>query len=132
MWFEKVGSPSRRQWLSLTSLIDVVFLLLIFFMLTTSFSQQRMMALNIPAQKGEGGSSWQGGSLVRVHAGGRIDLNGRAAHLSEVAERTRQSLIKMPQTRFIVRPDAGLPLQEVIQVMDQLRAGGADQVSLVR
>jgi biopolymer transport protein ExbD len=41
-------------------------------------------------------------------------------------------LQKRPDTRFIVRPDSGLPLQEVVQVMDRLREGGATKVTLVR
>lgn len=132
MQFEPVGLRSRRRWLSLTSLIDVVFLLLIFFMLTTSFSQQRMLELDMPASKGKGKSAWQGGSLVRVHSASQVDFNGRPLHLSAVSEKTQRLLQRRPETRFIVRPDAGLPLQEVIQVMDRLREGGATMVTLVR
>lgn len=132
MQFEPVGLRNRRRWLSLTSLIDVVFLLLIFFMLTTSFTQQRVLDLDMPASKGKGESAWQGGSLVRVHANGQVDFNGRPLSLEQIEARTRLLLEKRPETRFIVRSDAGLPLQEVIQVMDQLRSGGADRVTLVR
>lgn len=132
MQFESSGYQSKRRWLSLTSLIDVVFLLLIFFMLTTSFSQQRKLSLDIPAEKGEGKSAWQGASLVRVHPGGDIDINGRHIELSLVAQKASQLLQKRPETRFIVRPDADLPLQQVVLVMDQLRTGGATLVSLIR
>ncbi len=132
MQFEPVGLKTRRRWLSLTSLIDVVFLLLIFFMLTTSFSQQRMLDLDMPATQGKGTSAWQGGSLVRVHTNSRVDFNGLPVQIDQVAERTRLLLQKRPQTRFIVRPDAGLPLQQVVSVMDQLRSGGAERVTLVR
>ncbi|HIJ22682.1 MAG: biopolymer transporter ExbD [Gammaproteobacteria bacterium] len=132
MQFQKTGTRSKRRWLSLTSLIDVVFLLLIFFMLTTSFSQQRMMSLDIPANKGKGQSAWQGGSLVRVHSNGELDLNGKTVKLSELSMKTNQHLLKRPDARFIVRPDPGLRLQEVIAVMDQLRVGGAEMVSLIR
>lgn len=132
MQFEPVGLRTRRRWLSLTSLIDVVFLLLIFFMLTTSFSQQRMLDLDMPASQGKGKSAWQGGSLVRVHADSRVDFNGMPFHIDQIADKTRQLLEKRPQTRFIVRPDAGLPLQQVVVVMDQLRSGGAGKVTLVR
>jgi biopolymer transport protein ExbD len=130
--FGPVGLRTRRRWLSLTSLIDVVFLLLIFFMLTTSFSQQRMLDLDMPASQGKGRSAWQGGALVRVHADSLVDFNGLPLAVSEVSEKTRLLLQRRPQIRFIVRPDAGLPLQEVVSVMDQLRSGGAQRVSLVR
>lgn len=132
MQFESLARTSRRRWLSLTSLIDVVFLLLIFFMLTTSFSQQRTLSLDIPAEKGKGSNAWQGSSLVRVHGQGVVDFNGRRVQKEEIAQRTAQLLEKRPQTRFIVRPDAGLPLQQVVSVMDQLREGGASVVSLIR
>ncbi len=132
MQFDAVGYQSKRRWLSLTSLIDIVFLLLIFFMLTTSFSQQRKMSLDIPAEKGEGNSAWQGAALVRVHDGGRVDFNGRQVDASKLAAKANQLLQKRPDSRFIVRPDANLPLQQVVAVMDQLRTGGATLVSLIR
>ncbi len=132
MHFEPVGLKTRRRWLSLTSLIDVVFLLLIFFMLTTSFSQQRMLDLDMPAAQGKGKSAWQGGSLVRVHSGARVDFNGHPLAVGEVADKTRKLLSLRPDARFIVRPDTGLPLQQVVSVMDELRNGGATRVTLVR
>ncbi len=127
-----IFNKRRRRWLSLTSLIDVVFLLLIFFMLTTSFSHQRMMALDVPAQQSEGKGSWQGGALIRIQRSGQIDINGRPVPLDQVALQAQRLLQRRADTRFIVRPESGLNLQEVVRVMDQLRAGGAITVSLVR
>lgn len=132
MQFDAAGYVPKRRWLSLTSLIDIVFLLLIFFMLTTSFSQQRKLSLDIPAEKGEGSSAWQGASLVRIHKGGKIDFNGRQVDAEQLAAKANQLLQKRPNSRFIVRPDAELPLQQVVLVMDQLRTGGANLVSLIR
>ncbi len=132
MHFKPVSLKSRRRWLSLTSLIDVVFLLLIFFMLTTSFSHQRMMELDVPTSQGKGKNAWQGGALIRVHQAGRIDFNGKPVPLAEIPTRARTLLDKRPDSRFIVRPDPGLSLQETVRVMDRLREGGAETVSLVR
>ncbi len=132
MQFGAAGYQSKRRWLSLTSLIDVVFLLLIFFMLTTNFSQQRKFSLDIPAEKGEGKSAWHDATLVRIHEDGIVDFNGRHVIASNISSKVTQLLQDRPTIRFIVRPDSNIPLQQVVQVMDQLRAGGASLVSLIR
>ena len=136
MHFDPVGRGERRRWLSLTSLVDVVFLLLIFFMLTTSFSQQRNITLDVPGSSSEDStrtkSAWVGSMLVRVRSGGEIEFGRERVMLESISGKVITLIVDAPDMRFIVRPDVGIPLQDVVLVLDQLRSGGAAQVSLIR
>src|SRR3546814_3113150 len=61
--------PRRRVRISLTPLIDVVFILLIFFMLATSFVDDRAIEVGAPAAK-LGGASLEGALLVELRQDG--------------------------------------------------------------
>ncbi|MBB4303202.1 biopolymer transport protein ExbD [Rhodobium orientis] len=81
----KLERAERRRPIGITSLIDVIFLLLLFFMLASSFS--RYQALPVSAGVSGAGSSASRPQLLRVHDAIRIDLNGAPVTLDELAER---------------------------------------------
>lgn len=66
---------SRKRFISLTPLINVVFILLVFFMLASNYLQWRSIELNAPAVQAAG-SPLEGAILVRLRTDGSIDLNG--------------------------------------------------------
>lgn len=119
----------RRSLISLTPLIDVVFILLIFFMLASSFSTQEAIELSTPGSGAAEGA--MPGSLVRVKREG-LDLNGEPLTLDELQMRARQLALAPGGRLFLVQPDRGVPLQRLVAVLDVLDRSGASNVSLVR
>ncbi len=118
----------RRRIVTLTPLIDVVFILLLFFMLASTFIQWRRIDLDLggataPEQRLEGAV------LVRVHPEG-LDINGRPVPLAELAETVRPQVDRRAAVPVIVQPDAGVALQRVVAVLDALAEGGARNISL--
>ncbi|WP_170121094.1 ExbD/TolR family protein [Allosediminivita pacifica] len=77
-------STRRRRKLSMTSLIDVIFLLLLFFMLTSTFT--RFAELDLAAASGGGGASETRPVFLRL-ATERLSLNGRDLTVEELPER---------------------------------------------
>jgi len=76
----------RRRPVGLTSLIDVIFLLLLFFMLASSFSRYQLL----PVAGGRtGGGAASKPMLLRVHDKERWDLNGAAIEPGSLAKRLR-------------------------------------------
>lgn len=120
----------RRSLISLTPLIDVVFILLVFFMLASSFLDWRSISLNPPAA-GTAGASVAGAVLVEVRKEG-LRLSGEVVAPSELAARIEQLLARDPEQRVLVKPAAGVSLQETVTVLDRLTAAGVADVSLVR
>lgn len=121
--------PRRRALISLTPLIDVVFILLMFFMLASSFMDWRAIELNVPQQAA--GSTMEGSLLVEVRADG-VRLSGQTLSPAALAERVAERLQEDPQRAVLVKPAAGVPLQQTIRVLDRLVAAGATNLSVIR
>ena len=123
------SSPRRRRPLiSLTPLIDVVFILLVFFMLASSFLDWRGIALSVPAVAASG-TATEDFLLIEVRAD-EIRLSGDAVTLDALEERLRALLAKAPEQSVVVRPAAGVSLQRAVEVLDRAARAGAE-ISLV-
>jgi len=125
------GRPARRRKLvSLTPLIDVVFILLVFFMLASSFLDWRAIDLDTPADASAAGTL-EGALLVEVRATG-LRVGGEAVAADALARRVGARLEAVPDTRVLVRPAPGVELQRVVSVLDDLAAMEPEGLSLIR
>jgi biopolymer transport protein ExbD len=120
----------RRPLISLTPLVDVVFILLVFFMLASSFSDQRAIGLMTPAI-GESASTSKT-VLLRVQRDGGLDLNGEPLTVNQLQARAAQFIQTVGERQFLVQPDKGVELQWVVVVLDALYATGVQDISLIR
>lgn len=118
----------RRALVSLTPLIDVVFILLVFFMLASSFSNWRSIELNTPVHAG-GRSTIGQALLVEVRQDG-LRLAGVPVARAALASRVKERLGQQPDLRVLVRLADGVVLQEAITVFDRLTAAGIKDLSL--
>ncbi|MGD8430107.1 MAG: biopolymer transporter ExbD, partial [Ectothiorhodospiraceae bacterium] len=119
----------RRRKIGLTPLVDVVFILLFFFMLTSSLVQWRAIGLSVTAPSASAGSL-EGSALVRIHDGGNLDLNGVPVSLRQLESRVRGLAPAERALRLVVQPDPEVPLQNIVDVLDRLRAAGTANISL--
>ena len=120
----------RRPLISLTPLIDVVFILLVFFMLASSFLDWRSIDLNAPGRAG-GEPSMVGAMLVTVTADG-LQLAGQVIALDALEGRVVERLEQEPDQRVLVKPSPGVALQDVVLVLDRLSRAGVVDLSLIR
>ena len=123
------GGP-RRALISLTPLIDVVFILLVFFMLASSFLDWRTIELNA-SQRTSGGTSLQGAMLIEVRLDG-ARIAGRMVTPENLETTVRQRLQENPDLRVLVKPAEGVDLQRTIGVVDRISAAGAGNMTLIR
>ena len=98
----------RRPLISLTPLIDVVFILLIFFMLASSFLDWRAIDLTAPGHAGAS-PSMDGALLVEVRPEG-LRLGGQRVSLASLTGKVRARLAQQPNQKVLVKPSAGVPL----------------------
>ncbi|WP_420347658.1 ExbD/TolR family protein [Pelagibius sp.] len=123
-------SGRRRALVSLTPLIDVVFILLVFFMLASSFLDWRAIDLSAPART-SAGAAMEGALLVEVLPA-RLRLSGEVLSIDTLATRVAARAREAPDQRVLVRPAEGVALQRVVQILDRLAAAGTTDVSLIR
>lgn len=111
--------PRRRP--GLTPMIDVVFLLLVFFMLAARFGTD--MARPLTLATAGAGKEWQGAPRVIDVVPEGVRLNGVPLGEGELMARV-QALLPRPDAPVLVRPRDGARLQQVIDVIDALGAQG--------
>ena len=124
------NSPRRRRALiSLTPLIDVVFILLVFFMLASSFLDWRTIDLSAAA-RAVSGTSMEGAMLIEIHPEG-LRLSGENISLEVLGSRVAQRVSERPDQRVLVQPQPGVSLQQAVQVLDRLALSGVTRMSLI-
>ena len=125
-----LSKPKRKRALiSLTPLIDVVFILLVFFMLASSFLNWRAVDLEAPVRAATGTTA-DGALLIEIHADG-LRLAGEAVTLDALGSRLGARLAAEPAQSVLIAPAAGVPLQRTVTVLDRLKAVGVADLQLV-
>ena len=118
----------RRRLVSLTPLIDVVFIMLLFFMLASNFQQWRALKLSAPG-KGALVTSDERALQLRVRTGGGLDLGGVAIPANTLMDHIRPYLARNPDQAIVVQSDADVRLRTLVGVFDKLSAAGVQQIT---
>jgi len=121
------AAPRPRRRPSLTPMIDVVFLLLIFFMLAARFGVDAALPLDLATG---GATEYQGPPRLVDIAPDGLRLNGQAVALDGLAD-ALAPLMQGPQDMVVLRPQVGTDLQRLIDVATALRAAGIPRVTVV-
>lgn len=119
-----------RVVLSLTPLIDVVFILLVFFMLVSQFTQWRQVEMTPEATLG-GETTSVSPVLVLVDESGSYTVSGETVRLAADAAQEVKASVKGDQA-VIVRPLTGATIQPVVSIVEALKASGMQNVSVDR
>lgn len=127
MRFSFSERPIRRR-PSLTPMIDVVFLLLVFFMLAARFGQETEIRLAAPGSTATP-AEWQGAPRLVTIGADRLALNGMAVPLEGLADRLRP-LVPEPGAPVVLLPEEGADLQRLLDVMTTLE-GALDATLIV-
>lgn len=122
----RIDLPARKPAsIGLTPLIDVVFILLVFFMLATRFIDLARQPLSV-AVTGEPRPADEQVLLIRVLDESLIELNGERLTLDQAAE----NLARQAPQPVYVDSDGEASLQAVLRVTDLLQASGQTKVHL--
>ncbi len=128
MYFKR--DQEENYSLELTPLIDVVFLLLIFFMVSTAFVDfPRRMDIALPTSKASSEAQAAKNIEIEMTKDKAIFLNGKKVNLASLEQFLEK--IKQPgERKALVRADKNLPYGEVVQVMGILQAAQVLDISV--
>ncbi len=115
--------------LDMTPLIDVVFQLLIFFMLTASFTAPAMK-LNLPRAAAKEDAP-QTPITISVNQEGRIFINNEATDKNQLIRQLTSLLAGQKQKAVAIRGQEDMPYKFFVEIMDMARQAGAVQVNIV-
>ena len=121
------SAPKEPVDINLTPLIDVVFLLLIFFMVSTTFNRDSELSIELPSASAEATPRQADAIDVAIDAQGRFYVNGRQL-VNTQSKTVRQALQNAAggheSPPIIISADAKTPHQSVVQIMDAARELG--------
>lgn len=123
--------PRRSAAIGLTPLIDVVFILLLFFMLTTRFGQQQAIELRMPGEGGGASATASDAVTLRLGADGTVALpDGSRVPQPELA--TDPLVLQLVAEAVSVRlaVDDAADLQGLVSLLDRFDAMGLAEVTV--
>lgn len=121
--------PGKRLKISMTPLIDVVFILLVFFMLASNFEIWQSIRLTSTGNAGVA-SDAEGALLLDVTPDGPR-LSGRLLNMDELALELHDRLQKKPDQHVLLKPSPGIDMQKMISLIDLLALSGVREVALM-
>ncbi|MBF9046817.1 biopolymer transporter ExbD [Rhodobacterales bacterium LSUCC0031] len=123
----RFAPPRPRRRPSLTPMIDVVFLLLVFFMLAARFGQEGALDLRIA---GGTTTAWQGPPRVVQIGETELQLNGQPIAPAAL-ELALSRLTETMSDPVMIRSDEGVAMQRLLDVMAILEGAGFTHLVLV-
>ena len=120
---------SEETELNLTPMLDIVFIMLIFFVVTTSFVKESGIEVNRPtAQTAERRD--QGNILIAISPNGEIWVDKRAVDIRAVRAVVERLVAENPEGGVIIQGDREAQIGLLVKVMDQVRKAGIVNVSI--
>jgi len=114
---------------NLTPMLDVVFIMLIFFVVTTSFVKESGVDVNRPmantAQQQESANI-----LIAIRPNGEIWIDGRAVDVRAVRANVERLMAEFPETDVVIQGDRQAQIGLLVRVMDQVRLAGITNVAI--
>jgi len=118
--------------LNLTPMIDIVFLLIIFFMVGTKFAEmERTVQLEVPKVGDLGAlSSAPEKRVINVYNDGSIVVDRRSITLEQLRAELKSATAQYPELGIVVRGDGAGPFQNVASVLTACRQAGIDDMGI--
>ena len=113
----------------LTSLIDIVFLLLIYFLLTTNFMVDEGIKIKLPQARASKPQTEET-ITVYVDKAGRSYLNDQEITMGNLFARLKEMIGSQKDKLVVVRADRGVILNKAVKVMDVAKSAGAGRLCL--
>ena len=118
-----------RPRFELTALIDVLFILVLFFIVTHTMSPvSQGIDLTLPSAVSV--KAPEVGVTISINARQRVFWNGVAIAESQIAQKVAQEVKKKPNVSVLLQADKATPYVRVVSVLDKVRQAGVDQVML--
>lgn len=115
--------------IDITPMLDIVFIMLIFFIVTTSFVKESGVEVNRPsAQTAEDKKG--NNILVAIRANGEIWIDRRAIDVRAIRANIERLKAENTEGAVIIQADEFAPTGLLVKVMDQIRLAGMSNISI--
>jgi len=123
------GRARIHSHLDIAPLIDIVFLLLVFFMLTSTFLVPEAIELELP-ESSSASRTETTPITVLLDQTGQLALNDEHIELDELRMAIELLLKQDADSSITLKSDAHTEVQQLLRIMDEIRAAGGSNVAL--
>ena len=116
--------------INITPMLDIVFIMLIFFIVTTSFVKELGVDLDRPSNAPVQEQKRSEVIPVRIDANGQVFVEDRLVHVGAIRANIVSGLAGKPDATVVVVADRNADSGFIVTVVDQARVAGAAKVSL--
>jgi biopolymer transport protein ExbD len=113
----------------LTPLIDIIFLLCLFFVLNTSFRQERYLDVELPESETSEDIQAEG-IILTLHQDGSAAVDGIEVAWESVTSAIRERAGETGAIEVIIRGDENVPYGRAVAALDRVRLAGLESISL--
>jgi biopolymer transport protein ExbD len=116
--------------IDLTPMLDVTFIMLIFFIVTTSFSKEMGIDVNRPSTSNVQQTQSTAVIGVSLKANGEVQVDGRVVDLRAVRANVERVRAEKPDAPVIVATAKSASTGTLVAVIDQVKEAGAEKISV--
>ena len=123
------NNGSAESDINLTPMLDVVFIMLIFFVVTTSFVKEAGVEVNRPSAK-TAQQQERANILIAIRPNGEIWIEGRSVDVRAVRANIERLRAEFPEGQVVIQGDQAAQIGLLVKVMDQVRLAGITNVAI--
>lgn len=121
---------TRTTEIPMASLADIAFLLLIFFLVTTTIDVDRGIGLTLPAKGEETKVRTKNITNLLINAQGEILLDNEIIRITEINQIVKRKIEENPKLIISVKADRETEYDVYVQVLDELKVANATRISI--
>jgi len=121
--------PEEETSIDLTSMLDVTFIMLIFFIVTTSFVKESGVEINRPTAS-TAQSKEKASILIAITEAGEVWLDRRKVDIRSVRANIERMKAESPEGGIVIQADKLSKTGLLVEVMDQVRLAGVTDISI--
>lgn len=123
------ADENEESEINMTPMLDIVFIMLIFFIVTTSFVRESGITVDQPtastAERKESNNI-----LIGINPAGEVWIDRRAVDVRAVRATVERLKAETPDAAVIIQADEKSPSGLLVRVMDQVRLAGIDDMAI--
>jgi len=120
---------SEDSTIDMTPMLDIVFIMLIFFIVTTSFVKESGVTVSRPSAQ-TAAEDKKGNIMVAIKPNGEIWIDKRAVDVRSVRANIEKLKAESPESGVVIQADTDARTGVLVQVMDQIRLAGVTNISI--
>ena len=124
-----LGSAEEESGIDLTPMLDVVFIMLIFFIVSTSFVKESGIQVSRPSAK-SATKKERANLMVAISESGEVWIQKRKVDIASVRANIERLHAESPEGQVVVQADKDSKNGLLVEVMDQIRLAGVENISI--